>query len=57
MAPTDPNLGYDFQLELFVSKGAGSVYLVYTQTVTLPGVPAPLPMYIFCMTANQTSMN
>jgi hypothetical protein len=57
MALTDPNLGEDFQLELFVSKDAGSVYFVNTQTVAVPGVPTPLPMYILGMTANQTSKN
>jgi len=44
----------DSHFEMFVGESGGALYLVNTDTVTVPGLPGPIPAYVIGTTLTRT---
>ena len=53
MVLKDNSSGQEFHLELFVGKNGGALYLVNIDTATIPGLPAPVPLFVLGMGMNR----
>jgi len=48
------SLGFpDFHLDVFVGKNGNALHLVNTDTVTLPGLPEPVPAFVLGTTLDR----